>query len=452
MLNWIWVTMLALAVICGALSDKLDDVTKASVTSAGSAVNLAIGLVGVMALWLGLMKVLQRGGLLGIVMRKISPVTQALFPEVPADHPAMTMIVLNMTANMLGLTNAATPFGLKAMMELDKLNRHKGTATNSMALLLAINTSNIALLPTGMIGLRASLGAEVPGSILVPTLLATTCSTIVAIAAARLFAPLFPMPQTEGVAVETEAVDAPDTSEAEAIIEGAAPGATSSERWTTLVLGSLVAGALVVAAYGAWVDLQVDGMTPYASVGHFIATGFELVKIAASEWLLSVLIVIIVLFGLGTGVKVYDTVVEVGKEGFEVALRIIPFLVAMLVAVGMLRASGAVDLMVTSLSPFTELIGMPAEALPMAIIRTLSGSGAFGVAGEVMTVHGPDSLLGNMVSVMSGSSDTTFYVLAVYYGVIGIRNTRHTLPACLLADVAGALAAVWFTRLFISAV
>lgn len=434
MLNWIWVAMLSIAVMCGALTDRLADVTKASVVSAGAAVELAIGLVGVMALWLGLMKVLQRGGLLGVVMRGLAPVTRRLFPEVPPDHPAMTMIVLNMTSNMLGLTNAATPFGIKAMIELDKLNAQKGTATNSMALLLAINTSNIALLPTGMIALRASLDSQVPGSILVPTLLATTCSTLVAILVARLAAPWFPMPQPEShpADLNRSEVEVPDTREAEATIEARGVDATPAGRWTAFVLLILILGAL---AFAALRELNAG------------ADPVSLFQKVASEWLLALLVVGIVLFGLGTGVKVYDTVVEAGKEGFDVALRIIPFLVAMLVAVGMLRASGAIDLMVSGLSPLTSVVGMPAEVVPMALIRSLSGSGAFGVASELMTTHGPDSLLGTIASVMQGSSDTTFYVLAVYYGAIAVKNTRHTLVACLMADIAGALAAVWVTRL-----
>ncbi|MEO0813678.1 MAG: nucleoside recognition domain-containing protein, partial [Myxococcota bacterium] len=323
----------------------------------------------------------------------------------------------------------------------------------------AINTSNIALLPTGMIGLRASLGAEVPGSILVPTFLSTLCSTTAAIIAAKFFQRFFPLPErpveldspTESAGdAAPDPGDLPDTSESEALIHAGAPGGSTAERWAARVMSVLVVGALGYAAWGTWGQLIGDGATPYASAGHFIATSFSLVKIAASEWLLAVLIIVIALFGLGRGVKVYEVVVTGAKEGFQVALRIIPFLVAMLVAVGMLRASGAIDVMVNVLSPVTNFVGMPAEALPMALVRSLSGSGAFAVASEVMTVHGPDSLIGNMVSVMQGSSDTTFYVLAIYFGVIQIKNTRHTLIACLIADTVGALAAVWFTRLFIS--
>lgn len=443
--------MLVIAVVCGAFTGQLDAVTRASVDSAKTAVELAIGLVGVMAFWIGLMSVLQKGGFLGMMSRVLRPVMTRLFPEVPADHPAMSMMVLNMTANMLGLANAATPFGLKAMMELDRLNEREGTATNSMALFLAINTSNIALLPTGMIALRASLGATNAGSILLPTLLATATSTAVAVITAKLLAPL-PVfaPPDDGPAdasrTEREEVD---TEEARAIIATKPPGATRKAQWATALMTAAVAVAVLAATAGLWVDLQAAGMTPYASVSDFFSTVLELVKRAASEWLLALLVVAIVLFGLGKGVKVYDAVVEGGKEGFGVALRIIPFLVAILVAVGMLRASGAIDILVSVLEPLTTLVGMPAEALPMALLRTLSGSGAYAVAGEIMTIHGPDSLVGNIVSTMQGSTETTFYVLALYFGVVGIRNVRHTLVACLVADTAGALSAAWFTTLLL---
>lgn len=469
MLNWIWAVMLALAVMCGALTGRMDAVTRASVDSAKVAVELAIGLVGAMALWIGLMHALQQAGFLKIVARVLKPVTRRIFPEVPADHPAMSMMILNMTANMLGLANAATPFGLKAMIELDRLNPQRGTATDAMALFLAINTSNLALLPTGMIALRVSLGAEQAGSIWLPTLCATTVSTLVAIVIAKTLAPLpmFAVTRTDTASASTSNIKEPgeqaasdtegkadreeiDTSEAEELIARDAPGATRPARLAVWLMVVAIGVTLSCGIAGLWVDLQILGATPYASAGEFFSTVLEVLKIIAAEWLLALLAVTIVLFGLSRGVKVYDAVVEGGKEGFGVALRIIPFLVAILVAVGMLRASGAIDILVSVLEPATALIGMPAEVLPMAILRTLSGNGAYAVAGEIMTTHGPDSLIGNIVSTMQGSTETTFYVLALYFGVIGIRRVRHTLVACLVADTAGVLAAVWFTRLFLT--
>lgn len=449
--------MLALAVMCGALTGRMDAVTRASVDSAKVAVELAIGLVGAMALWIGLMHALQQAGFLKIVARVLEPVTRRIFPEVPSDHPAMSMMILNMTANMLGLANAATPFGLKAMIELDRLNPRRGTATDAMALFLAINTSNLALLPTGMIALRVSLGAEQAGSIWLPTLCATTVSTLVAIVIAKTLAPLpmfalrfddggAPSPGLEGPDDREEI----DTKEAETLIAKDAPGATRPAQLAVSIMIIGIGVTLSCAVAGLWIDLQILGATPYVGEREFFSTVLEVVKTIAAEWLLALLAVAIVLFGLSRGVKVYDAVVEGGKEGFGVALRIIPFLVAILVAVGMLRASGAIDILVSVLEPMTALIGMPAEVLPMAILRTLSGNGAYAVAGEIMTTHGPDSLIGNIVSTMQGSTETTFYVLALYFGVIGIRRVRHTLVACLVADTAGVLAAVWFTRWFVS--
>lgn len=441
MLNAIWIAMLVAAVVCGALTGQLEAVTQASVDSAKSAVELAIGLVGVMTLWIGLMQVLQEGGLLRSIARGLRPVMTRLFPDVPADHPAMSMMVLNMTSNMLGLGNAATPFGLKAMMELDRLNDRPGTATNAMALFLAINTSNIAILPLGMIALRSSLGSRDAGSIVIPTILATGFSTVVAIIVAKFLSrlPIF-APKDDAVVERAESKDV-ETQEAQSIVEREAPGATAVTIWAVRATVVLLVGVLSYAAWQKWGELAVSG-------GRSVGTAFELFKVLSGQWLLVLLIVAIALFGAARGVKVYDAVVEGGKEGFGVALRIIPFLVAILVAVGMLRASGAIDLLVASLSPVTSLVGMPAEALPMALLRTLSGSGAYGVSAEIMQTHGPDSLIGTIVSTMQGSTETTFYVLALYFGVVSVRSTRHTLLACLIADTAGALGAVWAVHLF----
>ena len=428
MLNAVWIIMLVAAVVCGALTGKLEAVTNASVKSAGAAVELAIGLVGVMAFWLGMMRILHKGGFLNTIARVLRPVMVRLFPGVPADHPAMSMMILNMTSNMLGLGNAATPFGLKAMMELNKLNRHQGVASDAMALFLAINTSNIALLPTGIIALRASLGSDAAGSILIPSLLATTFSTIVAIITAKLLAPRFayrPLDMQAAADDDNGGLEI-DTGEAEEAIALKQEG-TVRDRFL-----ALAALALLISALG----YAFNDMVNEVGIN-------EALKTVARVWFLLILICAIVLYGVFKGVKVYDAVVEGGKEGFQVALKIIPYLVAILVAVGMLRASGAIELTVRALEPITRLIGMPAEALPMALLRPLSGSGAYGVAADIMKTHGADSLIGNIVSTMQGSTETTFYVLALYFGVVAVRNARHTIAACLIADVAGALGAVW---------
>ena len=439
MLNAIWVLMIVGAVVCGALTGKLDLVVKASTDSANSAVELAIGLVGVMAFWIGMMKVLQEAGLLRAIARALRPVMTRLFPDIPPEHPAMSM------SNLLGLGNAATPFGLKAMMELNKLNQAKGVATNSMCLFLAINTSGLSILPTGMIAMRAQLGSAEPGSIVMTTIMATAISTTVAIIVAKTMErlPRFAV-QSEGLAgIDTSEAErdigALDTASAEASIEAEAQSVTGWQQWAAWGLIGLV-----LASLGYALSLEACAVVDGAALGWLGAF-----QIAIKEWLLLLLLVGILLYGVLRGVKVYDAVVEGGKEGFQVALRIIPFLVAILVAVGMLRASGAIDLIVVALEPITALVGMPAEALPMALLRTLSGSGAYGVSAEIMQTHGADSLIGQIVSTMQGSTETTFYVLALYFGVAQVRNGRHALPACLAADLAGALGAVWACRLIL---
>ncbi|OGQ77691.1 MAG: hypothetical protein A2289_06325 [Deltaproteobacteria bacterium RIFOXYA12_FULL_58_15] len=444
-MNGIWVAMIIGALICGALTGQLNEVALASTKSAGDAVELAIGLVGVMALFLGLMQVIQRGGLLRSVTRVLRPVLVWLFPGVPPDHPAMGMMILNMTSNMLGLANAATPFGIKAIIELNKLNKQKGTASDSMALFLAINTSNLALIPSGVIGLRASLGASAPGSIFFTTLVATSVSTIVAIIAAKSLQrlPVFAAPKDLGkdaaVAVVDDATKAPDTSEVEVAIDG--DGTRASPFASVIGWVLLIA---VVAAFAYAFAARSEVIENGEAVGIFGSF-----KTAVSQWPLLFIIGGILLYGVLRGVQVYDVVVEGGREGFQIALRIIPYLVAILAAVGMLRASGGLDLMVDLISPVTNLIGMPAETLPMALLRPLSGSGAYGVAAEAMKAHGPDSLIGQIVSTMQGSTETTFYVLAVYFGAVGVHRVRHTLAACLAADVAGAVASVWACRLML---
>ena len=436
MLNAIWVGLIVLAVFCGALGNRLNAVSIASIDAAKGAVELAIGLVGVMAFWIGLMRVLEHAGMLNLIARMLRPIMKRLFPEVPETHPAMSMMILNMAANMLGLANAATPFGIKAIMELNKLNPKPGTATNAMALFLAINTSSLALLPTGVIAMRASLGSTQPASIIITTLIATACSTLIAILSAKLLCRSSFFATNVGT-VETDTTHQTQKESIDDHLEEK-QGGTPMEQRTALGLGLLLLVALIYA-----------GTQRYQEAAQAISI-FTLVRELLSQWLLPLLIVGIVLVGLYRGVKIYDAVVEGGKEGFEVALRIIPFLVAILVAIGMLRASGAIDLMVENLRPLTALIGMPAETLPMAFLRPLSGSGAYGVAAEIMQTYGADSLIGNIVSTMQGSTETTFYVLAVYFGAAQIKHVRHTLAACLLADLTGVLAAVWACRLFFS--
>jgi spore maturation protein SpmA len=388
------------------------------VDTAGSAVTLAIGLVGVMALFLGLMKVAEAGGLLTIIAKTIRPVMVRLFPDVPADHPAMGAMILNMSANALGLGNAATPFGIRAMQELDKLNAHKGTATNAMALFLAINTSSVTLLPTGVIALRASAGSADPAGILPTTLFATVCSTTVAIIAVKLY-------QRYSAVPDSIPADAPD----EALLDpGLDPATDEADAQPVESSG----------AYPGWVSaLALLGIA--ALVPLTILFGRQI-----SPWIIPGLMVALLTFGVARRVRIYEVFVDGARDGFQVAVRIIPYLVAILVAVGMLRASGALEVLVGAISPVTTLFGMPGEALPMALLRPLSGSGAYGILASIINdpAVGPDSYAGYLVSTLQGSTETTFYVLAVYFGAVGIRRVRHALWAALTADLAGIAGAV----------
>ncbi len=399
--------------------------TLGAIDSAGSAVELAIGLVGVMALFLGLMKVAEAGGLLVIIAKTVRPLMVRLFPDVPAEHPAMGAMILNISANALGLGNAATPFGIRAMQELDKLNPHKGTATNAMVLFLAINTSSVTLLPTGVVALRASVGSADPAGIVPTTLFATICSTAIAIIAAKTYQRfwLAPVASNGPAAQDAPATAALDSTEVSSNPE-AAGGAYPL--WVSyLVLGSIVALVPLTVFYGK----------------------------AISPWVIPGLIVGLLGFGAARRVAVYESFVEGAKEGFQVALRIIPYLVAILVAVGMFRASGALDYVVGAIGSVTSRVGLPAEALPMALLRPLSGSGAYGILTSIIQDPsiGPDSYTGYLVSTLQGSTETTFYVLAVYFGAVQIRRIRHALAAGLTADLTGIIAAVVICSLLFAA-
>lgn len=424
MLNGLFVAAVLLSVAAAAFAGRMEALTRGVLDSAGNAVTLALGLVGAMAFFLGLMRVASDGGLLRILARAVAPVMRRLFPGVPPDHPAMSAMVLNIASNMLGLGNAATPFGIRAMMELDRLNPVKGRATDAMVLFLAINTSGLALLPTGVIALRASAGSNDPAGIFFTTWFASGCATIAGIAAALLYGKLrrYRLEEPAGVVDSGPSAGEPVRVEAE-------PEALVPPRWAGIL--AALYGAILLAA------LAVHGARETQN-----APSGEIVRAVLSYWTLPFLIAGLVLFGWARGVRVYDSLVEGAKEGFQVALRIIPYLVAILVAVGMIRSSGVLEAFVSAVGPATARLGLPAEALPMALLRPLSGSGAYGVMAEIMSREGPDSYIGYLVSTIQGSTETTFYVLAVYFGAVGIKKTRHALPACLTADVAGISAAV----------
>ncbi len=387
----------------------MEALSKAMVESAAGAVDLALGLVGIMTLFLGLMKVAEAGGLLKIIARLIRPLMLRLFPEVPAGHPAMGAMILNLSANVMGLGNAATPFGIRAMQELNRLNPNPGTATDAMALFLAINTSSVTLLPTGVIALRAAAGSADPAAILPTTLFATVCSTLTAVFAAKLLGRFYRRRQPVGEAVSPVSEPIAGALDADRAPEEEAP------------------------AYPAWVTAIVlaIGATFF---GLTVSYGKTL-----SPWILPGLMTGFLVFGAVRRVHVYEVFVEGAKEGFQVAIKIIPYLVAILAAVGMLRASGAMEAMVTALGPWTARVGLPAEALPMALMRPLSGSGAFAVLASIINDPsiGPDSYTGCLVSTLQGCTETTFYVLAVYFGAVQVRRIRYSLAAGLAADAAG---------------
>jgi spore maturation protein SpmA len=425
MLNGIFVFLVLASLLLAAWSGRMDLLNEAILKSAKGAVEIALGLIGAMALFLGLMRVVQQAGLMRQIARVVAPVTRRLFPGVPEGHPAMSAMIMNVSCNFLGLGNAATPFGIKAMEELDRLNTEKGTATNAMVLFLAINTAGFAILPTSAIAIRVSLDSGDPTGILFPTWIASGCAMIAGVTAAWLLAKLPAYRATEPPVGQPHVVSAER--------EPQEPG-VPLRRWAAV--GAVGAG-LTYLIFAIRHIVMHSGSTP----------AFDLFREILSFWMLPPIVAGCVAYGWVRGVRVYDALVEGAKEGFQIAIRIIPYLVAILVAVGMFRASGGIAILVDWLSGITTRIGMPAEALPMALLRPLTGSGAQGVMTEVMSVHGPDSLIGYMVSTFQGSTETTFYVLAVYFGAVGVRRTRHTVPACLIADVTGILAAVLIVNL-----
>ena len=415
------------------VEEPMQALSSAMVSSAGGAVELALGLVGVMTLFLGLMKVAEAGGLLSIIARLIRPLMTRLFPEVPADHPAMGAMILNLSANALGLGNAATPFGVRAMQELERLNPRPGTATDSMALFLAINTSGVTLLPTGVIAVRAAAGSVDPASILPTTLFATACGTLAAIVAAfalrRFFPPgALPAPPRPAEGGKNDPGSLPANGGTHA--PGPPPAVDATQGPEPLP----DAGA----AYPLWVSLLALGAI-VAAIPATIVWGRAL-----SPWIMPALMLGFLLFGALRGVRIYEVFVDGAREGFQVALRIIPYLVAILVAVGMLRASGALDAIVGAIGGITGRFGLPGEALPMALLRPLSGSGAYAVMVSIIEnpATGPDTYVGQLVSTLQGSTETTFYVLAVYFGAIQVRRMRHTLAVALIADAVAVIAAV----------
>ena len=426
MLNGIWLGLMLTSVVYAAFTGRMDAVKMAAISGARDAIDLVIGLVGVMALFLGLMRVAQEGGLLLAVQRALAPILRRLFPDVPTEHPAMGAMIMNLASNVLGLGNAATPFGLKAMTELQTLNRTPGSASDSMVLFLAINATSVSLFPLGVIGVRASMNSASPEAIWIPTLLATTASTGTAIllcfALRRLpifrpradsMAPLEVTSEAEASGVDAGVAIAADAAEA--------PRATRTAKLVIIGVVALLAVALVR-------HLAMNAAT---------TPPLQLARDTFGSWFLPLFMIGLLLVGLAGRVRVYEVAIEGAREALEVAVRIVPFLVLILVAIAMLRASGALEALVATIDPVTGRLGFPAEALPMALLRPLSGSGAYGVMVDIMKAHGPDSFIGILAGALNGSTETTFYVLTLYLGAARVRDGRHALVACLGGDVVG---------------
>ena len=433
MLNYIWLALVLGAVLLGGATGQLKEVTTAAFEACKTAVmTLALPLAGVMALWLGVMRLAEKSGLMHALAKLLRPVMTRIFPDVPAEHPAMGSMIMNMAANMLGLANAATPLGLRAMQDLEKLNPRPGTATNAMCTFLALNTSSVQLIPASAVAILAAAGSVQPTAIIGTALIATICSTAVGLIAVKSleklpFYKLPPVTAADESAKGKEDADQPDT------LTGPAPD--------PLGWGS----RLLLAIFGLFFLYLIwkTASTGYDGGRGWFASYVEALSILAIPFLLS----FFPLYAALRRVPVYEEFVEGAKEGFQVALRIIPFLVAILVAVGMFRGAGGIDMLSRALDPLLKVVGFPAELLPMALMRPLSGSGSLGIFSELVATHGPDSILARMAGTIMGSTETTFYVLAVYFGSVAIRRTRHAVPAGLLADVAGMIASIIVCRI-----
>jgi len=417
---------------------------------------LALPLAGIMVLWLGLMRLAERAGLVQVLARILRPALRLLFPDVPTNHPAMGSMVMNMAANMLGLANAATPLGLRAMKDLETLNPRPGVASNAMCTFLAINTSSVQLLPLTAIGVLAVNNASNPSIIVGPAILATICSTIAGIAAVKWMERwrMFRLPDLEPEEpAETGTRNAPSAGEPSADIPVRDQQSTGDDA-NKNVPAPVETGVQPMALWGklalfgflgcfAWLFFSlVFGDLAPAGDNHFLRA----VK-AASVLAVPFLIAFFPLFAALKRIKVYEEFIEGGKEGLQVAFRIVPYLVAILVAVGMFRGAGGIDFVTKFLRPVLGLIAFPSELVPMCLMRPLSGSGTLGMFTDLVQAHGANSLLATMGGSIFGSTETTLYVVAVYFGSVSVRRSRHAVPAGLFADGVGMIASVWICRL-----
>ncbi len=390
---------------------KMKAITNAVLDYSKISVNIALGLIGIMAFWLGIMKIAERAGMVKLIAKAVRPLMRKLFPDVPDDHPAIASMIMNISANMLGLGNAATPFGLKAMEELDTLNTEKGTATNAMCTFLAINTAGFTLIPATAIAIRAAQGSAEPTIIIGTSLFGSLVATVTGITVAKFF-------------------------ERISLVKSGKMKISPKHFLKTFFFFALF--IFLLALIVKFLFLSDAAQTVIAII--------KTISILA----IPLILLVFLAYGVKKKINLYEAFTNGAKEGFDIAVRIIPYLVAMLVAIGVFRASGGMDFLVRILSPVTNLIGMPAEVLPMALMRPLSGSGSIGIMTELMAQHGPDSFIGVLASTILGSTETTFYVLALYFGSVNIKRTRHAVIAGVSADIAGILAALFIVKLLFS--
>ncbi len=475
MLNYVWSFLLLTGLIVGALFGRLggeSGVVEGIFTICKDAVmKQALPLAGVIMLWLGVLRIMEKAGLLNVVARVLSPLMRRLFPGVPAEHPAMGAMIMNIAANMLGLGNAATPLGLKAMEHLQQINPHKQSASNAMCMFLALNTAGFMLIPMTAINFLSAGGVKNPYQIIAPTICSTLCASVFAIIAVKLLEklPIFRQVADDASVESNEKADETNMS---------GPFRPTKLRRAIIVIASLAFGL------GSWFEIYPQHRTAFLeqtglqsvitnaaqrkaetnkreaeikSAKKEVATDDE-AKLPAwdspqlfmrrvSTLAIPLVLVIAVLFALTKGVPVYEEAVEGAKEGFAVVTRIMPFLVVMLTSLAVFRESGAMLLLSQMLDPVLRLIHMPAELLPMAIMRPLSGSGSQGILNEIILNPASSGFLKYTAAVMYGSTETTFYVLAVYFGSVGIRKIRHALAVGIIADVVGMTCAITLGRL-----
>jgi spore maturation protein SpmA len=464
MLNYIWAFLILAGILLAGLFGRYTGeggIISSALSWAEIAImKIALPLAGMMMFWLGIMRLMEKAGLLEIVSRAVSPVMKRLFPDVPSNHPAMSAMIMNLTANMLGLGNQATPMGLKAMGHLQDLNPHKQTASNAMVTFLALNTAAFTLIPMTAINYLSAAGVRNAYQIIVPTMLATACTAMTAVVIARL---LQGLPAFRATADEPEA---PTLVDAEGEPAPTVHSTTRRGRRLLFLLLVLFAGAAalelgpphwrqsVLEATGLQQILESEQQRAAAKVA---APAAPVVETAQADWrrlvdggsglVLPLILLVAIGFALSKGVKVYEEFIEGAKEGFSVVLRIMPYLVAMLTALAIFRSSGGLLILQYLLSPLLNLVGFPVDLLPLALMRPLSGSGSSGILNDILNRPEATDFLKYTAAVMYGSTETTFYVLAVYFGSVGVRKVRHALVAGLCADAVGISVSVVIGRL-----